>query len=258
MRGRRSYAGVWLAVALVVVAHLCQSFWSGAYVGNAHLDTYPQHVLVLTAHPDDECMFFAPTIHALRAHGVQVSALCLSQGNADGLGHLRTSELVRSYDVLGVPAKHVACIDDPRLQDGLQQVWSPAAVRDVVKAHMAHSDVDTILTFDEGGVSLHPNHQALFHGAELLQHELATQARAVTLWTLHTYSWRIKFGGALVSLLQRTEPHDYLFRSSLKAYIQSLRAMYQHQTQLVWFRYLYVLSSSYMFANRVRIVVQAL
>lgn len=37
-------------------------------------------VLILTAHPDDECMFFAPTILSLIAQGQKVVALCLSVG----------------------------------------------------------------------------------------------------------------------------------------------------------------------------------
>jgi len=36
--------------------------------------------LILTAHPDDEVMFFTPTILALLAAGWEVSGLCLSNG----------------------------------------------------------------------------------------------------------------------------------------------------------------------------------
>jgi hypothetical protein len=36
--------------------------------------------LVLTAHPDDEVMFFTPTVLALVDAGWNVSALCLSTG----------------------------------------------------------------------------------------------------------------------------------------------------------------------------------
>ena len=242
-------------MALVVLAHVLQSLLSGAYQGGTRVTAYPKHVLVLTAHPDDECMFFAPTIHALQAHNVTLSALCLSHGNADGLGSVRAQELVRSYGVLGVPAERVTCVDDPHLQDGLTQVWTPARVRDAVLAHMNSTQIDTILTFDAGGVSLHPNHRALFHGAVQVQSELATPP---TLWTLHTWSWRAKFWGVLASLLQRGDARDILFRSSLREYGRSLQAMYQHQTQLVWFRYLYVLFSSYMYANRIRLEVHAL
>jgi len=36
--------------------------------------------LVLTAHPDDEIMFFSPAIRALQAAGFNVGVLCLSNG----------------------------------------------------------------------------------------------------------------------------------------------------------------------------------
>ena len=50
------------------------------------LDTSLSHdgesktALILTAHPDDEVMFFTPTILALLAAGWEVSGLCLSNG----------------------------------------------------------------------------------------------------------------------------------------------------------------------------------
>ena len=43
-------------------------------------------VLLVTAHPDDEAMFFVPTILALQARSVRVHVLCLSTGEFDGLG----------------------------------------------------------------------------------------------------------------------------------------------------------------------------
>jgi hypothetical protein len=38
--------------------------------------------LILTAHPDDEVMFFTPTILALVAAGWEVSGFCLSSGTS--------------------------------------------------------------------------------------------------------------------------------------------------------------------------------
>lgn len=43
-------------------------------------DDAPKTALILTAHPDDEVMFFTPTILGLIAAGWQVSALCLCTG----------------------------------------------------------------------------------------------------------------------------------------------------------------------------------
>ena len=39
-----------------------------------------QHAILVTAHPDDECMFFAPTIRTMLANGVDVRIVCLSTG----------------------------------------------------------------------------------------------------------------------------------------------------------------------------------
>jgi len=48
-----------------------------------HLKVHTGRVLFVTAHPDDECMFFAPTILALTRSGqYDVFLLCLSSGNS--------------------------------------------------------------------------------------------------------------------------------------------------------------------------------
>lgn len=86
-------------------------------------------VLLLTAHPDDECMFFAPTLLGLtqaRNGGEEpqriiekqktpadVFSLCLSSGDADGLGETRKAELERSLDVLGVERGRRWALDEP-------------------------------------------------------------------------------------------------------------------------------------------------
>ena len=73
------------------------------------------NVLLLTAHPDDECMFFSPTILALLAAEPppNLYSLCLSVGNADGLGVTRREELGRSLDVLGIEAGRRWVVDRP-------------------------------------------------------------------------------------------------------------------------------------------------
>ena len=40
-----------------------------------------KNVLILTAHPDDECMFFTPTILGLQEQGHRVYIVCLTKGN---------------------------------------------------------------------------------------------------------------------------------------------------------------------------------
>lgn len=76
--------------------------------------------LILTAHPDDEAMFFSPTIMGLKNHGWEVRGLCLSTGNAEGLGAERVEELKRSYGVFGLQESHVKWLNDS-LVDMFQQ-----------------------------------------------------------------------------------------------------------------------------------------
>lgn len=42
--------------------------------------TKVKEALLVIAHPDDECMFFAPTIIGLQERGIKVNILCLSTG----------------------------------------------------------------------------------------------------------------------------------------------------------------------------------
>ena len=79
-----------------------------------------KRICLLIAHPDDEAMFFGPTVLALTepALGNHVKILCLSSGwysrivlrrhelmfigDADGLGETRKKELVKSGLALGL------------------------------------------------------------------------------------------------------------------------------------------------------------
>lgn len=44
---------------------------------------YMKRVLIITSHPDDECMFFGPVILSIQKFGCKVYLLCLSHGNYD-------------------------------------------------------------------------------------------------------------------------------------------------------------------------------
>ena len=54
-------------------------------------------ILVVTAHPDDECMFFSPTIsHIVSTNKYKPSILVLSDGGYDGLGPMRHKEMIKA------------------------------------------------------------------------------------------------------------------------------------------------------------------
>lgn len=74
-----------------------------------------RRICLLIAHPDDEAMFFAPTVLALTRPelGNHVKILCLSSGDAAGLGQTRKRELVKSGMVLGLrKGEDVYVVDD--------------------------------------------------------------------------------------------------------------------------------------------------
>lgn len=77
-------------------------------------DITSKNILLVTAHPDDETMFFAPTILTLqRKPDINLFHLCLSNGDAEGLGETRRRELGQSLDILGIPPTKRWLIDHP-------------------------------------------------------------------------------------------------------------------------------------------------
>ncbi|KAH9836312.1 LmbE-like protein [Rhodofomes roseus] len=235
-------------------------------------------VLLLTAHPDDECMFFAPTLLGLFAHGSasvedrnspEIFSLCLSVGNADGLGNVRRDELGQSLDVLGVPPSRRWVEDRSDLQDNFTAQWDHDTIADVVRPYVLENRITTILTFDKYGISGHPNHVSLPHGAARmlstfpLHSDIGSPESSATastlarprLFTLVSVPLAHKYTGPWAALLLkasftvsdvRTGP---AFVAGVNEYATALRAMMQHRSQLVWFRWLYVAFSRYMWVN---------
>lgn len=92
-----------LLATLVVLIPACYMY-TASVVMSRFPTLHGKRVCLLIAHPDDEAMFFAPTVLALTRPdtGNHVKILCLSSGNADGLGEIRKKELVQSALTLGL------------------------------------------------------------------------------------------------------------------------------------------------------------
>ena len=124
-----------------------------------------ENILYVIAHPDDEAMFFVPSIKELRKEN-KLYMLCLSNGGYDGLGKIREKELVKSCKYLDF-AEEPTQIDDPGLADGPKSDWPAALIADKIERFFAsHPDQEfkRIVTFDNRGVSSHPNHISTYHG----------------------------------------------------------------------------------------------
>ena len=125
-----------------------------------------KNILYVIAHPDDESMFFAPSILSLTQHN-NIYLICLSNGNAAGLGRIREKELTTACKYLGIYPPEI--LDAPALPDSMTTLWSAQVVSDHVQKYLTQlkkdgKQIDIIFSFDEQGVSGHPNHTACYKG----------------------------------------------------------------------------------------------
>lgn len=178
-----------------------------------------KRIVLLIAHPDDESMFFSPTLTHLTnpSLGNHVKILCLSTGNADGLGETRRKELQAAAMTLGLRrTEDVYVLDDAsKFKDGMKEKWdekeiakvlaqafvSPAKSKKASANEGPKATIDALITFDARGVSSHPNHIALFHGTRLFMSNLMRDhpgfASPVTLYTLSSINVLRKYSLAL-------------------------------------------------------------
>lgn len=163
-----------------------------------------KHICLLIAHPDDEAMFFAPSVLGLTRpeSGNHVMIMCLSSGNAEGLGEIRKKEMVKSGLVLGLTrGEEVMVVDNPvyalllypyaslrraslhvvanrDFPDCIRTPWSTAKISSLLReafipnfssstpsSEPPKSTIDVLITLDSRGVSSHPNHISLYYGA---------------------------------------------------------------------------------------------
>lgn len=251
----------WLrsSVVLVAILLLFQLLLAGSTLNIDELRDIEGYqnsakALILTAHPDDEVMFFAPAILNLVKSNVEVYALCLSNGNADGLGRTREEELLASYAKLGVRTDRVRLLDDNRLLDGMQIKWDPNLISEYVEQFSRNSGpFDLVVTFDKHGISDHANHKACSYSVPLIYKSGAITQNG-RIYSLRSHGTAFKYLGLIGALVNHfgarlvfASQDRIAFMSTPFEYLHSLRAMSLHKSQMVWFRYLYLLFSTYMY-----------
>ncbi|KAI0315707.1 N-acetylglucosaminylphosphatidylinositoldeacety la se [Amylostereum chailletii] len=231
--------------------------------GLQHDSLKPHRVLLLTAHPDDEAFFFGPTVTSLTSQA-EIYSLCLSTGDADGEGKTRMEELSDSLEVLGVDQDKHWVLDIEGLKDNFTARWDAKLIADTVRPYILEHHITTILTFDPVGVSSHPNHLSLFHGTSYLLGSLPSPPRA---YALISVPLSIKYTGPLAPALAKLDlnfsralayfnmqpslsAHPIsVYVSGVRQWARALRALSCHHSQLVWFRWLYMAFSRYMWVN---------
>lgn len=236
-------------------------------------------VYFVIGHPDDEVMFFSPSLIELAKakHENRIKLICFSRGDAVDatMGDIRVAELKNSARILGVAEKDVIVVNG--FKDGMDVTWEAekvASTLDKLVANGTPLKPAVVITFDENGVLHHPNHISLYHGCKKL---FATRRKAASLYVLKTLNFWEKYSFTLLTSVElfvdlvskfilsvfKIHVNISFFNSSqpglsvIKVYLDlnmlsvSYAAMaYGHFSQMVWFRYGWLVFTRYLTFNQ--------
>ncbi|KAK3369433.1 putative deacetylase LmbE-like domain-containing protein [Lasiosphaeria ovina] len=261
-----------IALLALVIPLLLQ--WVIAYlVGDDARILPPQllaakNLLIVTAHPDDECLFFSPSILGVldRNKAITGGLLVMSTGNNYGIGETRRQELLGSCKALGILEKRCVALDNAALQDSPTVWWDTALIESIVDKHVKKWEIDAIITFDEGGVSGHINHRAVSAAVSnyALTNPNAPVAFALTTTALPRkytilgdlpltalpFFWRILAALTFPTSTATTNDGERaLVANTWHRYLLTRDAFAQHSSQYTWDRHLYMVVSRYVWFN---------
>ena len=153
----------------------------------------------------------------------------------------------------------------PRLISNLLTTAFAPKMASVSSNEVPQATIDAIITFDAEGVSSHPNHKSLYHGAhtflKAFMHKHSDWECPVKLYTLTTTSIARKYLSMLDApatiigaMVKKKElgsfPSPLLFASSPAGYRVAQKAMTTaHESQMRWFRWGWITFSRYMVLN---------
>ncbi|KAL1140026.1 hypothetical protein AAG570_007003 [Ranatra chinensis] len=213
-----------------------------------------KRVLLVIAHPDDECMFFGPTLVEVVRRGGKVYVVCLSSGEQGGTGDVRKRELFAACSALGVPQADVVVYRCCDLADGPHNSWSPLLVARLVSHHAHVRSADVLLTFDRYGVSYHENHVSAWRGVVLAVRNALCPEHSQA-YALETVNILRKYSVFFDCFLSRCTS-NIIFIASLDDHSKIVKAMSTgHPSQYIWFRRLFMYFSRYAYINTYKRII---
>ncbi|XP_050070476.1 N-acetylglucosaminyl-phosphatidylinositol de-N-acetylase [Anopheles maculipalpis] len=245
-----AYSILCIVLYRVLFHRAAGSAWYGRWlVRRSHLPPCNRALLV-TAHPDDEVMFFGPTILELRRRQCRVFVLCLSEGNHDRKGAIRRQELWDACESLGVRPEDITLVNATHLQDDPTAEWKTVTIANQLLRQLESLDAELLITFDKEGVSGHPNHCAIYYATAslCLSGMIPSNCKVLTLETVNLCRKYLSIFDLPVTLLLSTNWVILSWRA--RRSVQN--AMRLHSSQMVWFRKLYIIFSRYMVINSLR------
>ncbi|CCD27222.1 N-acetylglucosaminylphosphatidylinositol deacetylase NDAI_0K00330 [Naumovozyma dairenensis CBS 421] len=243
---------------------------------------------LVIAHPDDELMFFAPTLLQLNRFlptSIPFNIICFSDGDAEGLGYLRRKELHDSINLLLSSSNNrkinISILD---FIDGMDQVWDGkqllSSLQNELLVNVPPSIKNNILlTFDANGISNHPNHIACnkavhdlisYDGGKdkemniiglMLSSKSDEYNIVMNLLSKYTFFvidlvkvyWNLATG--TFNTIPNSASLELSFINTYSQYILSYASMLNtHKSQMVWFRYGWWWFSRFVFSNDLLVV----
>jgi LmbE family N-acetylglucosaminyl deacetylase len=153
-------------------------------------------LLLVIAHPDDECFAFGGALALAADRGVATSIICLTEGTAGSyrgtattpaeLGQLRRAEFAASCDILGV--HHHEFLNDPDVyQDGQLEFSNFSEMAAKLVARIRALKPHVVVTFGaDGALNTHADHTVVSAATTAAFHWSGSPKRYPTLGPLHT------------------------------------------------------------------------
>lgn len=168
--------------------------------------------------------------------------------------------------------------DHSRISSLLATAFAPNLAANTSRDGAPTATIDALITFDGSGISSHPNHISLYHGARTFISTLLKGkpgwSSPIDLYTLTSIGLVRKYtsfldtiptlamillrGGKARKQSGKGNPGTLLHMSALvgghENYASARRAMTDaHKSQMVWFRWGWILLSRYMVINDLRL-----
>jgi len=213
---------------------------SSLFIANRPHSLPKGRTALIIAHPDDEVMFFYPTLLHMPKNSVRL--LCVTTGNADKLGAKRSQELHASCDAM--PSIFLCDVRDA-FPDGMDQHWDISECSRLINDFFLKHEITDVLTFDENGISNHPNHCEVYAAV----HQALSEYKApISAYFLRTISfWRKYLGVSAVFFDAMMESSPCTVTNSNPFW--TLRALTRHWSQMVWYRWFWCFVSRYSYSN---------
>ena len=203
-------------------------------------------ILLIIAHPDDDLLYWMPTIKKLQSLNLKLKILCLSNGNSQNNRERRTQEFKTVSKYLKLEDNEI--LNFPELEDSKKKFWDEKIVSEKISFFLnQNKDIGTILTYDENGITKHPNHISCYNGLiyYLKNHRDDIKNKGINIYLLDSFNPLFQythFVPFIVFYFREFGFFSYHFFTSYKI-------MKMYKSQFNWKRKLYVIFSAYSYYN---------